>query len=155
MVSFLSHPGTTQDRKEAKFFRPSELAIPAVFSFLPRPLKSVKSLNHLPNGSETSVTVFSGKSCAKAFPLHLIAKPLFPARLDKKCHCDMGPQKFTYCPLRLISDFTFFRYISNLQRYILQKAFISTFPQPETHIRRLFHRAGALPLHGFSPLFDL
>lgn len=64
-------------------------------------------------------------------------------------HCDMGPQKFTYCPLRLISYFTFFRYISNLQRYILQKAFISTFPQPETHIRRLFHRADALPLHGF------
>ena len=116
---------------------------------MPRTLKSVKSLKHPANGSETSVTVFPGKSCAKAFPLHLIAKPLFPARLDKKCHCDMRPPKFTYCPLRLISDFTFFRYISNLQRYILQKAFISTFPQPETHIRRLFHRADALPLHGF------
>ena len=63
----------------------------------------------------------------------------------------MGPQKFTYCPLRPISDFTFFQHISHLQRRILQKTFIRTFPQPETHIRRLFHRADALPLHGFFP----
>lgn len=67
-------------------------------------------------------------------------------------HCDMGPKKFTYCPLRHIPHFTFFRYISHLQRYILQKAFISTFPQPESHTTRLFHRADALPLHGFFHL---
>lgn len=66
-------------------------------------------------------------------------------------HCDMGPQKFTYCPLRLISDFTFFRYISNLQRRILQKTFIRTFPQANRPTMALFHRVNALPLHRFFP----
>lgn len=84
-----------------------------------------------------------------------VAKPLFPAMLDKKCQCDMRPPKFTYCQLRPISHFTLFQYISHLQSYILQKTFIKTYPQPETHIRRLFHRANALPSQSFSTFLTL
>lgn len=57
---------------------------------------------------------FPAKVVPKCFFLHRAAKPLFPARLDKMRHCDMGPQKFTYCPLRRIFDF--FRYHFLLKR---------------------------------------
>ena len=93
---------------------------------------------------------FRQKSC-QSISLASDCKASFPARLDKMRHCDMGPQKFTYCPLRLIQHFTFFWHISHLQRRILQKTFIRTFPQANRPTMALFHRVNALPLHRFFP----